>query len=331
MAVPISETSPFSTTPSTASPMDRSFSPIPTPTKSISNFYPTPTTHLSYETFNNKKKSMFETRVERDKHQLVTGYAPSPAMYWSRPDMFGMRPPKLRAHASAEYNGNMYVFGGTSKTLCSDTLYVLDLGKIIDTFTWSAPRTYGTPPPACRAHSLLAHPKNGKLYLFGGGDGQRYYRHFYMLDIETMTWSCPRTTGPKPSERRAHAAVIWQQDMYVFGGGDGAKALNDLHKLDLKTWVWSPVQTTGDQPDSRGYHTGNMVGDKLVVFGGSDGKECFGDIHVLDLPTRVWKMVDLDHTMPRLSHTTLHVGSFLFILAGHDGAKYCNELVMLNL
>jgi hypothetical protein len=61
--------------------------------------------------------------------------APAPAMYWSCPVMHGTKPPKLRAHASVVYEDKMYVYGGTDKTLCSDTLYVLELGNEITTHT----------------------------------------------------------------------------------------------------------------------------------------------------------------------------------------------------
>eukprot|EP00834_Sanchytrium_tribonematis_P002900 NODE_99_length_20465_cov_0.827654.p20 type:complete len:116 gc:universal NODE_99_length_20465_cov_0.827654:9967-9620(-) len=35
--------------------------------------------------------------------------------------------------------------------------------------------------------------------------------------------------------------------------------------------------------------------------------------------------------VPRLSHTSTQVGSYLFIFGGHNGAKYLNELNLLNL
>ncbi|CAO0792332.1 unnamed protein product [Mucor circinelloides] len=293
-------------------------------------------------------KSMFESRlIENEKVSMTklvdsepktpvykqkkptddVSYAPAPAMYWSCPEMYGTRPPKLRAHASVVYDGKMFVYGGTSKNTCSDTLYVLEL----DTFTWSMPRVYGTVPPACRAHCLLANPTNGKIYLFGGGDGQKYHNHLYILDTHTMIWSRPKTQGQKPSERRAHITVLWQNAIYVFGGGDGAKALNDVHRLDLKTKEWTAINTKGNKPTCRGYHTGTLVGSKLVIFGGSDGKECFGGIHVLDLETNVWHPIQLDEQVPRLSHSAICIGSFLFVIAGHDGSQYRNDLLMLNL
>jgi hypothetical protein len=150
-----------------------------------------------------------------------------------------------------------------------------------------------------------------------------------------MIWSKPKTIGSKPSERRAHVVVIWKNGLYVFGGGDGTKALNDTHRLDLRTKEWKLLNTSGTKPTSRGYHTGNLVGNKLVVLGGSDGKECFGEIHVLDLESEIWFSAMQDDPqqskISRLSHSAICIGSFLFVIAGHDGTKYCNDLFMLNL
>ncbi|KAI8885912.1 galactose oxidase [Backusella circina FSU 941] len=253
-------------------------------------------------------------------------------MYWSRPTLFGIVPPKLRAHVSVVYEDKMFVFGGAEKSQCSDTLYVFDL----DTFTWSKPLVYGTCPPACRAHSLIADQENGKLVLFGGGNGQQYYHHLYMFDVDAMCWDRIETVN-RPPERRAHVSMIWHHHLYVFGGGDGTKALNDVYKLNLDTINdgnnnWEKVNTKQDTlPDARGYHTGTLVGDKWVIFGGSDGKECFGSCHVLDLIEERWFDASQDVSIPRLSHSALCVGSFLFVMGGHDGTKYCNNLMMLNL
>jgi len=50
---------------------------------------------------------------------------------------------------------------------------------------WSRPVTTGDQPPAVRAHSFTA--VGIKLYLFGGGDGNKIYNDLYICD-----------TGPPP-------------------------------------------------------------------------------------------------------------------------------------
>lgn len=74
---------------------------------------------------------LVDSNTAASKEDEERRYAPSPAMYWSRPKTFGIKPPSLRAHASAVYEDKMYVFGGTTKSSCSDTLYVFELGIVV--------------------------------------------------------------------------------------------------------------------------------------------------------------------------------------------------------
>lgn len=74
-----------------------------------------------------------------------------------------------------------------------------------------------------------------------------------------------------------------------------------------------------------------MVQNKLIIFGGSDGVECFKDVWVFDVDTSVWKSVDIKVSFPRLSHTATIIGSYLFVVGGHDGVEYSNEVLLLNL
>lgn len=54
-----------------------------------------------------------------------------------------------------------------------------------------------------------------------------------------------------------------------------------------------------------------------------------------DADTLVWTEVDqgLDDSVlyPRLSHTSTRVGSYLFIVGGHDGLNFANDVILFNL
>jgi hypothetical protein len=79
---------------------------------------------------NSKRRGPYYEEEEEEERVDSTLPAPAPAMYWSCPEMFGkVKPPKLRAHSSVVYGDKMYVYGGTSKSKCSDTLYILELGR----------------------------------------------------------------------------------------------------------------------------------------------------------------------------------------------------------
>lgn len=94
-----------------------------------------------------------------------------------------------------------------------------------------------------------------------------------------------------------------------------------------------------------------MVGSKLIIYGGSDGTECFQDVWIFDVDTEIWKAVPVGvapaavaaaaaaaaggqappKNYPRLSHTATIVGSYLFVVGGHDGLEYSSDVLSLNL
>ena len=73
----------------------------------------------------------------------------------------------------------MYILGGWlgSGPHANNEMYVLDL----DTLVWSIPFTKGSPPGPCNMHS--ADPVGSTLFVFRGGDGQRYLNDLHSLDI----------------------------------------------------------------------------------------------------------------------------------------------------
>ena len=44
-----------------------------------------------------------------------------------------------------------------------------------------------------------------------------------------------------------------------------------------------------------------------------------------------WHPIKLDTPTKRLSHTATQVGSYLFVMGGHDGSKYNRDLLLFNL
>ncbi|KAI8373824.1 hypothetical protein BD560DRAFT_88975 [Blakeslea trispora] len=298
----------------------------------------------------------------------ISSNAPAAGMYWSRLLTYGRGPSRpLRAHTANLIGEKLYVFGGCDTSICFNSLYVLDMGRypfyplphffslthfvslklcfLIDTMTWTKPRTDNQYiPPPCRAHSctvverdLGSGKKSHQLYIFGGGNGPDYFQDVYILNIDTMVWSKPNIDlHSRPSKRRAHTTCLWNDKIIVIGGGDGARALDDVYLLDVSdpnsdTLAWEKMTTSGLPPPARGYHTSNLVKDKLVVFGGSDGHDCFDDIFVLDIENQRWIQIDLDRKIRRLAHTSTQVGSYVFVIGGHDGKRYSQEVLLFNL
>lgn len=219
-----------------------------------------------------------------------------------------------------------------------------------ETMQWSHPKMMGEIPLPCRAHSATLVDR--KIVFFGGGAGPVYYDTVYVLDTITRRWKQPKIEGIVPAPRRAHSAVLYRGKIWIFGGGNGMQALNDVWTLDVGSGIdkmrWEKIETKGRKPAERGYHSANLIGNVMVVIGGSDGRECFADIWCLNLgghrvpgymitiakiesDTAQWSKVALDVEHRRLAHSSTQVGSYLFLVGGHNGTKYTSDLLLYNL
>jgi hypothetical protein len=69
---------------------------------------------------------------------------------------------------------------------------------------------------------------------FGGWDGRHGFNDTWSFNISTRKWTELQCTGPIPSGRVGHAAVLIDDVLYVYGGrtADGAN-LGDLTAFNL--------------------------------------------------------------------------------------------------
>lgn len=58
-------------------------------------------------------------------------------------------------------------------------------------------------------------------------------------------------------------------------------------------------------------------------------KDAFGLIFISD--TLRWDQVRLETVHRRLAHSVTQVGSYLFIIGGHDGNSYSSDILFFNL
>lgn len=66
----------------------------------------------------------------------------------------------------------------------------------------------------------------------------------HVLDVASMSWSEPHTTGEPPGPCNMHTAdyMANMRMVLLFRGGDGREYLNDLHGLDIDTLHWKIMQ-----------------------------------------------------------------------------------------
>ncbi|KAM9334612.1 host cell factor 2 [Symphorus nematophorus] len=224
-------------------------------------------------------------------------------------------PPCPRIGHSFTLVGNKcYLFGGLANDSEDpngnvprylDDFYELELQSVSGARGWSIPETKGGGPSARESHTSVAYTGLGspKLYIFGGMQGSRL-DDLWQLDLDTMVWSTPQTSGSKPLPRSLHSASAIGNKMYVFGGwvpvpeSDQHNALgtewictNSLSVLNLDTMNWqnlgpeqqddieSQLQSQGPQSDdpyaswprARAGHCAAAVGSRLYIWSGRDG------------------------------------------------------------
>ncbi|KAG4095658.1 galactose oxidase [Neocallimastix lanati (nom. inval.)] len=269
--------------------------------------------------------------------------------WWTLHKTKGMVPPPrpCRAHSANLIGDYIYVFGGGNGPTYFNTLYLLNT----KTLCWEKPEVRGQIPNPRRAHTSWAY--KGLLYIFAGGDGNCALNDIYVLTKEEIPAnSNPNSVNNSPASKMTTLGVKANN-----GYADMSSINNSIdNSIDSSSFsdpkenyyyddgitsnpnirfVWTKITTTGKAPSPRGYHTSNLIqndtGNKVVVFGGSDGHECFSELFILDLDKNHWTRVNTDRPIPRLSHTATQVGSYLFIIGGHDGNRYSHSLILLNL
>jgi hypothetical protein len=103
-----------------------------------------------------------------------------------------------------------------------------------------------------------------------------------VLNLETMVWSKPETTGSRPPGLRGHTANLVGDKLVLFAGYDGRSRSNELYMLDTKTFHWEHPPVAEGTPAGRQRHTTCAIGPhRLLVFGGFDGFHWLDDCHVL--------------------------------------------------
>lgn len=194
-----------------------------------------------------------------------------------------------RANHTAIYDAigtRMVVYGGWDDLfMVFDDVWSFDLSSAANgSVPCALETTSGIATPFRTGHSAVYDSANRRMIVFGGQDDVLAYRNeVFVLNLATMEWTQPPTTGTPPSIRALHSAVYdsTRQQMIVFGGTDGsAFDFQDVHMLSLPAagaFAWSSP-AVGSRPVRRSQHAAiyDPIGARKVVFGGFD-QDATGD------------------------------------------------------
>ncbi|WVR06271.1 hypothetical protein IAU60_003301 [Kwoniella sp. DSM 27419] len=192
-------------------------------------------------------------------------------------------------HAVCLVEGRFYVFGGQADGAFMNDLWMYDIKQLSgDKHKWEQIK-YATPPPPRRTGHIFVAGNNGKLYLFGGTDGNYHYNDTWSFDLATNTWTELSCIGYIPLPREGHAAAIVDDTIYIFGGRDvKGKDLGDLAAFKLSNQRWYMFQNMGPRPTPRSGHAMVAASGKIFVVGGeanqavSEARDDPNQIHILD-------------------------------------------------
>ena len=211
--------------------------------------------------------------------------------------------------------GPLLVFGGWDLLSCRNDLHRWVSTKNVT--AWMAqPPPAGAPPPPCARRGHSATVDGGALIVYGGCYGLcGYLDDLHALDVKSMRWERPTTTGASPGARAWHTATQLSGGTICFfggarrgaptsggdggggggsggsgGGGGGAHGasvmvcLNDLFLLDTQQMIWDEIAPAGVPPSPRCGHTATVVSGLVYIVGGrgTDGKPCTDFVYTLE-------------------------------------------------
>ncbi len=125
--------------------------------------------------------------------------------------------------------------------------------------------TLASLPVALSGYALAA--VDGRLYLFGGWDGQQIVNTVYSYDPESDTWQA----GTPMSSRRAFAAAVALEGrILLVGGTDGARPLDtvQMYYPQRDQAGDNPWEDHSPLPEPRSAVGAAAIGGQVYVFGG---------------------------------------------------------------
>ncbi len=179
--------------------------------------------------------------------------------------------------------------------------------------------------PAARwDHALLADPDGGRLYLFGGRDGNgAAFGDLWEFDIESSVWSPVETAGPSPRFGVAAATTPDESGFLLFGGETVDVFYNDTWAFDFESRAWTLLNDGAAIAPSPRYGLGGDfdVDGRFVISHGFTFEGRFDDTWAFDPVQGAW--VDISpapetRPLPRCLHEVRSIddGNRLLLYAG---------------
>ena len=233
-------------------------------------------------------------------------------------------PITLNSHSAVVFGKNMFIFGGSSNGSIVNNLWLYN--SVSD--SWSQ-LTNTNAATARVGHSAVAIGSD--MFIFGGFTQSPHgvLSDLWSYNNVTGIWNKIIASGP-PSARSNHSAVVIGLNMYVFGGSglvNETDTLNDLWVYSSGNNSWSQL-ANGSTP--RLMHSAVAIGSDMFIFDGIDPNgNPLSDVWCYNSVSNSWiQLPPLSNNCPaaRSGHTTVVIGSNVFLFGGTDNTNYFSDL-----
>lgn len=177
-------------------------------------------------------------------------------------------------------------------------------------------------PKALSAYALVTF--EGRLYLFGGWDGNQYLDTVFVYDPSRGTWM---TRTPMPTRRGFAGAVVVGGKFFVIGGFNGTNALavSEVYHPDRDQGLGSPWEKGVSLPEGR-YALGiSSVTDVIYLVGGRGDTNAILQPLLYNPRTNSWKKFEEPILPVGYGLTLVPSGNYLYIIGGRDAQVTINH------
>jgi len=243
-------------------------------------------------------------------------------------------PPAPRYHHSAVVHGaSMYIFGGFSGNIHSNSNLTNRNDLWEYKFTMGQWQSIDLQPNSSRPVPRSAHGAavfDGKLWIFAGYDGNNRLNDMWTIPLtgqEPRRWEEVNQLGECPPTCCNFPVAVARDYMYVFSGQSGQRKNNNLFQFNFKNLTWNRISTehilrgTPPPPTWRYGHIMAAYDRHLYIFGGGAAdNNLSNDVHCFDLDTQTWSIISPspDSQVPsgRLFHAASVVRDALYVYGG---------------
>lgn len=243
------------------------------------------------------------------------------SLSWIPAHVHGVSPGPCNMHTAdfIPHKREILVFRGGDGSAYLNDLHAFN----VDTMHWRLVNTCGAPPEQRADHASAYISQSKELYIFGGWNGRERLNDLHILNIDTLTWSQPKTGGVAPQPRAGMTLTAVRDKLFVFGGnGTQSTVCNDVHLFDRSKMMFVEVVHAQSKVNCNEYQLSVYKND-YTSFNNMTNPNCIDSF----VPR-----VTLHGTSPgrRAGHTATSVGRFIYIVGGSCGADYRGDCYVLD-